>query len=768
MQAFANAKELREFLPEPDLFTDMRAVLGQGTGNDLVVVKANPSWYDAQGKKPLLGKDGIPVRKGLMDLGVNYYATNAFPFVAANGKVKASEAKLAAPVIAEELRRVGGKKYLLLGANAAKWTPIFKRPFRLHKELLGRNLEVDGNLFRVVHAPMKLATTPSLYADFLQAVEELLDSGSKEVPQAPETEVYRNMTNAVQARKVIEAMPDVVACDTETTGLDPYTCRLLTIQLSPEPGVGYSFAWDLFTPEEWAYHLGGRKLIFQNGQYDTKVLANHGVFVRIHEDTMLMHSLLDETKGTHDMEQMAHKYLGIDKWSELINYDSMEDNDDRTLGKYGARDADITLRLADTFRPKLEGRFIHEVLHRAQNSLVRSEIRGIKVDREKAFQFQQEIEGHMHDLQVRVADTYGLENINSPPQVLAKLKEMDVPLRKVKGSWTTREDAIAPHAADFPIIRDILEYRHLNKANGTYIKNILNKSELDGRYHPEFKLAGTETGRLTESLILLIPRADELEDPDLGKQYQVRLRELFIPDEGHVLIGADYRGLEVSMSAYLTGDQQLIQDVNSGLDTHSIVTIDAFDLDIPHEPFDTLKARVQEEHSYLRELSKRGTFTWLYDGEENALMSGMKIDDRAVARRVLTALRSRYQGVAAWQDRIKEQARYSGSVTTPWGRTRRFVWHDGLDRYVHAEQEREAVNFPNQGTATDMNLFAFTQMEEQGLQTLFPMHDACYLQEREDRAETTARRAVSIMESIIDGPVPFRADVKMGYSWADL
>src|SRR5690606_27852418 len=132
-------------------------------------------------------------------------------------------------------------------------------------------------------------------------------------------------TNAHQARKVIEAMPEVVACDTETTGLDPYTCDLLTIQLSPGPGIGHSFPWDLFTPEEWAYHLGKRKLIFQNGQYDVKVLANHGVFVRIHEDTMLMHSLVDETKGTHDMEQMAQRYLGIDKWSELVNYESMED-----------------------------------------------------------------------------------------------------------------------------------------------------------------------------------------------------------------------------------------------------------------------------------------------------------------------------------------------------------------------------------------------------------------------------------------------------------
>src|SRR5690606_21452312 len=99
---------------------------------------------------------------------------------------------------------------------------------------------------------------------------------------------------------------------------------------------------------------------------------------------------------------------------------------------------------------------------------------------------------------------------------------------------------------------------------------------------------------------------------------------------------------------------------------------------------------------------------------------------------------------------------------------RRFVWHFGLDRKVHAEQEREAINQPNQAMATDMNLLAFTLMEERGLQTLFPMHDACYLQEREDRAETTKRQVVDIMESVLPGPVPFRAEATMGRSWADL
>ena len=769
MRAFQDAHELRQYLPEDDLFTDMRAVLGEGDSNpELVIVKRNPSWFDAKGNRPLLGNDGIPIRRAMLQAGITFYATNAFPFVAADGKVTAKQAKLAAPVIAEELRRVGGKKYLILGADAARWTPVFQYPFKKHSELLGRNLYVGDLSFRVIHAPMAVANSPALYGEFLRGVDELLHPDRVDVADAPSDEHYLSITNALQARRVLAQAGELVAVDTETTSLDPYTCTLLTIQFSWEEGRGYSFPWELLPASEWAEFMAPRKLCFQNGQYDVKVLASHGVYVRIHEDAMLMHSLVEETPGTHSMEQIAHKFLGVDKWGELVNYKAMQETAPRMLGRYGARDADLTLRLVNNFRPRLEGRAIYPILHRVANSIARSEIRGVRIDRPLAQQFSEDIEKALHDLQGQIADLYGLENPNSPKQVLAALQRLDVPIRKHRGSYTTKSDAISPFKDEFPVIRDVLEYRHLTKAGSTYVRNILDQSERDGRYHPEFKLAATETGRLAEKLITLIPRPDELTDPDLGKQYQVRLRELFIPDDGYVLIGSDYSGLEVSMAAFLTGDRQLIQDIHDRLDTHGAVAIQAFGLDIPLEPYATLKSRVSEHHAYERSLAKRGTFTWLYGGGEDALMGGMGISDRGIAQKVLAALRTRYQGVADWQDRIRHDARQDGSVSTPWGRTRRFLFHGGLDQRVIEEQLREAINAPNQGMSTDMNQAAFASLEEAGYQTLFPLHDAIYLQAPEDDAERVCAVVKETMESIVRGPVPFRVDVHTGPNWAAL
>src|SRR5690606_4915334 len=189
--------------------------------------------------------------------------------------------------------------------------------------------------------------------------------------------------------------------------------------------------------------------------------------------------------------------------------------------------------------------------------------------------------------------------------------------------------------------------------------------------------------------------ADRLENPDLGKQYQVRLRELFIPDEGYVMIGADFRGLEVGMSAHLTSDKQLIEDYNSGLDTHSVVAIRAFGLDIPEEPRETLKARVTEHHDYQRTLAKFATFSWLYGGSEASIQRQLGITEE-VSVAILDALRERYAGVANWQESVKEYVLENGHIATPWGRRRHFNFAAGVSHQLVQDQLREAINFPNQ------------------------------------------------------------------------
>jgi len=87
---------------------------------------------------------------------------------------------------------------------------------------------------------------------------------------------------------------------------------------------------------------------------------------------------------------------------------------------------------------------------------------------------------------------------------------------------------------------------------------------------------------------------------------------------------------------------------------------------------------------------------------------------------------------------------------------------------VLEEQLREAINVPNQGMSSDINLAAFAELDSRGLNMLFPFHDAVYLQAPESQVEKVTKQVKATMANVIQSPVPFRADVKWGHTWAHL
>lgn len=770
MRVFNSEKEARNFLQDKTKFTDARFIAGDGSdAPHVILVRGSPTWGDNKSSRIFMGEDGIAIRKALVKEGISFYATAAFPFFKNGTDYGLQDTRQFSRGFMREIKAIDTRKIALFGVEAVKLSPFFDVPFTKFSQLLNRTIDVGEFQVRVFNHAVTIVRTPSLYRDFIESMKEFVWPKNTQ-RRKPGFEAYFVHTDKKRALDLLRSLPQHgVACDIETTGLDPYTCDILTIQFSFKEGVGHAIPWTLLNSDEWNSFLFGRSFIFQNGSFDAKVLGANGIPVRIEEDTMLMHSLVDETPGTHSLEVMAQKYLGVDKWSDTVNYKDMASNDIQTLGRYGARDTDLTLRLANVFRPMVQDRPIHRVLTDAQNAIVRAELRGIKINRDLALDFMLQLAGHLEDKSQMLRDSYGLENANSPKQVAELLyTKMGLPVQKHQGKMTTNEKALELLAERYnaPVTLDILEYRHLTKAQGTYVANILSVSERDGRYHPDLRLAATETGRLAEPLILLIPRAGG-EGADLGKQYQARLRELFIPDDGYVMIGADYSGLEVSMAAHLTRDEQLIQDVIDKLDTHSAVAIQAFGLKEPLEPYDTLKKRMSAKYNQQRDLAKQATFTWLYGGSQSAIARQLGISPE-VAEAILVALRTRYPGVAHWHEMIREGVQRDSSVSTPWGRTRRFFFHSGLERKVTEEQLRESTNAPIQGMSSDMTLAAFTVLTKERYETLFPLHDAIYMQVREDQADEGKQRIREVMEGVLRGPVPFRVDVKSGQNWGQL
>lgn len=768
MTVFDTLDELKEFLPDDHPMEGRPYVPSRGAEDaDVLVLKATPSYEDHRKQHVWSGDDGRLIRLAILNAGCNGYYATAVPFLPPKTKPKRKDLLEYRGYVAELMKRVGAKRVILFGADAARICPHFRHDFTRFGDIEGRTFSFGGYEFLTLPHPAIYAYNPMKYTLAEEEIYKFLNPSEEVSGSNPIQERYTVVKDRKEAQQVLKRLGNRLAVDIETTGLDRYDDVILTIQLSDEIGTGYSFPWEVLSPSEWSTYLRPKQLVFQNGSFDVKFLAVNGVHVSIAEDIMLMHSLIDENPGTHSMDAMARRYLdGVDKWGDMINFDAMEENDEEALGIYGARDADITLRLANMFIPQTRERQIHHVLHDAQNAIIQSELRGVRVDRGKAKQFQTEIEKALHDRQLYIEDMYGLKNPNSPKQV-AELLYDEMGLPTPRGSRTTSEAALMNIGEDVPIVRDILEYRHLTKASGTYIKRILESTERNGRYHGDFKLARTETGRLTEPLLLVLPRADDVEGANLGKQYQYRLRELFIPDPGMTMIGADYSGLEIAMSAHIASDVQLIRDVRDRVDIHSTVAVQAFDLDIPLDPPETLRQRVGAEHEYERTLAKAGVFAWLYGGDESTISRNLNIPLEA-ATRIITALKERYAGIALWQENTREEAQKYGYVATPWGRRRHFNFSGTFSHQVREAQMRESTNMPIQGMASDMTLNAYVDIHKQGVQTLFPFHDAIYAQAYHAQADEAAEIIREAMEGSLPGPVPFRVDVETGSHWGEL
>lgn len=745
-------------------------VLPEGEDDPTIAVIQNqPSPIDHDRSRPMLDKAGIAVRTTLLKAGHKPLFT--YNVLCGNGtkdeKSNPAAAAACRPRLEAELASRGVNRILLMGKAAASGSAMFGKPVRAYKDVADVTHTVGPNTYRVSPAATAIAKSPAAHRSFVDDIEGLVNPTKLAVPDQPETEQYFLIENANQALRVFDDLGSPLAVDIETTGLDPFQDQILTIQVSDTPGIGYAFPFSLFEPIQWAWLLFAKRLVMHRGTFDSKVLQVNGVLANCHYDTRIEHYLLDERVGTHALEQLAPRYLGSDKWGHLVSDPDgkmdIQSASKSNLAEYGARDADLTLRLHKVFYPNLRGRFIHKVLTDFQNSMVRTEIRGIKVDRDKLNDMIEQGESFLGDAEQRLADQYGLENPRSHKQVADVLFDR-LGLFDVSGKRSTSEEYLDQYVSDIPFVRDLLEYRHTHKATATYLRNLDQSTKYDGRYHPQYDACSTVTGRLSEPLILLVPRAEDLKNPDFGQRLQLGLRDLFIADEGKMLVQQDARGAEIHMGAHLSADPLMTQHLNEDVDLHSVIAIQAFDLGIDLEPYATLKERVSESHAHERSMAKTGVFAVMFGGGAATVARQLGVT-LEVGTSIVSAIRDTYAGFQEWREAVIATARESGSLTTPWGRTRRFSFGAGLAKHVEEEQEREAVNFLIQSMANDWNLLSFVEAETQGLETLFTVHDSIVIQTPEEEVEKIAKRLKSISEGIIKGAVQFKADIKWGPSW---
>ena len=610
------------------------------------------------------------------------------------------------------------------------------------------------------------------------------DSSSEEEHKVPENLNYKTVFNE---QDLTSWAKDIDKCshfaiDTETDSLDTITANLVGISLSTEEGIGcyipighkYDGCPKQLKLDQVQKIIGktieknAHKAIGQNLKFDIPILSRHGIKLdKFLADTMLMSYVLNSTATRHGMDKLAEYYLNYQttKYSDVAGTASKEISFSAVnidiASNYAAEDADITLRLYNKLQQLLEDKpsqieLLKNIEYPLVHVLASIEANGAKVDRDKLAAHSEELS---RKIEILSAEAFRLAkgefNLDSPKQLLEVLYEkLKLPVLKKtpKGQPSTNEETLKRLSEEYELPKIILEYRGLAKLKSTYTDSLIKiENPKTKRIHTSYQQAVTSTGRLSST-------EPNLQNIPIKTAEGRRIREAFVPEEGNVLISADYSQIELRIMAHLSKDKNLTHAFNNNLDIHSATAAEVFNAD--------LEAVTSEQ----RRSAKAINFGLMYGMSAFGLTRQLDIP-RAEAQQYLDTYFERYTGVKDYIENTKIKAKENMYVETLMGRRLYLNEINAANGLRRQAAERAAINAPLQGSAADIikkamidiNQFLFKEMPN--VKMIMQVHDELIFESPKSEANEVLKAMKEMMESTVELNIPLIADAEIGANW---
>ncbi len=641
----------------------------------------------------------------------------------------------------------------------------------------------------------RLETTPAKKGGAAEAKEDP-ESDRQPLPELPpcNRENYETVQDVAALEKWITRARQarLVAFDTETSSLDAMRADLVGVSLA----IGANDACyiplahggtDMFAEKPRQIPLDDALArlkplleddavlkVAHNGKYDLNVLARHDIQVAPLDDTMVISFDLDAGRasegigGGHGMDELAERHLG----HSCIPFKQVCGTGKKAIPfgevaldkatEYAAEDADVTWRLHHVLKPRLSeegGTRIYERVDRPLIPVVAAmEREGIRVDRKQLAQLSTSFAETVAGLEQEIHALAGEEfTVGSPKQLgdilFDKLGHKGG--RKGKsGQYSTDLTVLERLSGDGAGIADkVLEWRQLTKLKSTYtdaLQQAINPRT--GRVHTSYSLAGAQTGRLssTDPNLQNIPIRTEI-----GRQ----IRRAFVPQDGNVLLAADYSQIELRLAAHMADVPPLKEAFREGADIHSRTA---------EEMFGTVDRDTRAK-------AKTINFAILYGISRWGLAGRLKVEpDEAQA--MIDTYFDRFPGIQRFIVHTLESVREKGYSETLFGRKTWFPRINAKNPNERAGSERAAVNAPIQGTSADIIKRAMVRMMPAlarenlaGTRMLLQVHDElvfeCPEAEAEKASEVIRRVMSSAAEPAVTLDVPLDIEVGTGPSW---
>ncbi|MDR1338393.1 MAG: DNA polymerase I [Rickettsiales bacterium] len=596
---------------------------------------------------------------------------------------------------------------------------------------------------------------------------------------------YKTILSATELDDFLATVGDVLALDTETTGLNQMQDTIVGISLAADSTRGVYIPIRHKKPADGLFDSGGliptqlsmetvkQKLwpylvnpniikVGHNLKYDLHILANEGWDIGAIEpfdDTMLMSYVLHGARHAHNLDELAKLYLD----HENITFDSLfpakarekhfEELDIAAATPYAAEDAVVCLALYQEFKAKLDGdeklRKLYENCDRPLlKILLKMERTGVLADKNKLQHLSAIFHAQLSSLESEIHAMAGHEfNIASPKQLAAVLfDELNLNANKKR---STDADTLTELLDSHEIVEKVLNWRSIAKLAGTYTDALPRQIGADGRIHTNYLQTSTNTGRLSS-------REPNLQNIPIKTELGEEIRRCFIAAPGRVLISSDYSQIQLRLLADVADVKTFKDTFQSGADIHEQTARQIFNI-----PAD------QPVPKDLRRAAKTVNFSIIYGISSFGLAAQLNVS-RVAAQTLINSYMSGLPEIRDYMDRTRDFAMKNACVYTPWGR--RIELPDVRNPRLRAYALRAAINAPIQGFEADLMRLAMINIDKRisdnpNIKMIMQVHDEMVF---ECDAEYAAEMATMIeheMENVAKLSVPLAADYTIATSW---
>lgn len=477
--------------------------------------------------------------------------------------------------------------------------------------------------------------------------------------------------------------------------------------------------------------------------HDAKPLFKSGqTFGQVRFDTMLAGYVLQSGRSNYALRDLVQGYLEL------------------TPPTTGPEMAAALSLLEAPMRERLEKegqtRVLEEIEQPLTPLLARMELTGIQVSPEFLHEFSRSLEREIEGLTAKIYEDAGMTfNIASPKQLGDVLFEkLMIPgVKKGKTGYPTGAEILQPLAPAFPIVANVLTWREFSKLKSTYADALPRLIADDGRIHTTYAQTVAATGRLSsnEPNLQNIPIRTEL-----GRS----IRRAFTAAPGFKLASFDYSQIELRVLAHMCEEPNLVEAFAERVDVHTVTAALMFGVEE--------NAVTKEQRRWAKLLNYAVLYGVTEFGLANQLGGGFSIGE---AKALIEQYRERFPSVKAFMDATVQEARSKGFTVTLCGRRRYFPDIHNANRNERMYAERQAMNAPIQGTASDMIKLAMLQvgaiLDGSRSRMLLQVHDELVF-ELAEGDEGLVEPIRKLMEDALPLKVPVEVDAKVGANWAEM